>query len=93
MKQTSIDILGNNMAILNFKLESNNITQEEYNLKLYGLFEKAKEMEKQKQQKYNEMLEMLKELCNDTETWSHLFPSQQEKIEQLIKEATKIKNK
>jgi hypothetical protein len=40
-----------------------------------------------------EMLEMLKELCNDTETWSHLFPSQQEKIEQLIKEATKIKNK
>jgi len=53
----------------------------------------AKEMENQKQQKYNEMLEMLEELCNDTETWSHLFPSQQEKIEQLIKEATEIKNK
>jgi ATP phosphoribosyltransferase len=57
------------------------------------LIQQAKEMENQKQQKYNEMLEMLEELCNDTETWSHLFPSQQEKIEQLIKEATEIKNK
>jgi hypothetical protein len=60
---------------------------------LKSVITKAKEIENQKQQRYNEMLEMLEELCNDTETWSHLFPSQQEKIEQLIKEATKIKNK
>jgi hypothetical protein len=46
-KHTALDFFGNNMAILSFKLESNNITQEEYNLKLYGLFNQSKEMEKQ----------------------------------------------
>jgi hypothetical protein len=46
-KHTALDFFGNNMAILSFKLESNNITQEEYNVKLYGLFNQAKEMEKQ----------------------------------------------
>jgi hypothetical protein len=43
-KHTALDFFGNNMAILSFKLESNNITQEEYNVKLYGLFNQAKEM-------------------------------------------------
>jgi hypothetical protein len=46
-KHTALDFFGNNMAILSFKLESNNITQEEFNIKLYGLFNQAKEMEKQ----------------------------------------------
>jgi hypothetical protein len=46
-KHTALDFFGNNMAILSFKLESNNITQEEYNVKLYGLFNQAKEIEKQ----------------------------------------------
>jgi hypothetical protein len=87
MKQTSIDILGNNMAILNFKLESNNITQEEYNLKLYGLFEKAKEMEKQKQQKYNEMLEMLKKA---ERTLREVYQCDNKEIQQLIKSATEL---
>jgi predicted ATP-binding protein involved in virulence len=69
----------------------NELTKNGFNFKLYKKeIKQAKEIENQKQQKYNEMLEMLKELCNDTETWSHLFPSQQEKIEQLIKEATEL---
>jgi hypothetical protein len=46
-KHTALDFFGNNMAILSFKLESNNITQEEFNVKLYGLFNQSKEMEKQ----------------------------------------------
>jgi acetone carboxylase gamma subunit len=37
-----------------------------------------------------EMLEMLEELYNDSEAWSGLFPSQQLKIERLIKEATEL---
>jgi hypothetical protein len=37
-----------------------------------------------------EMLEMLEELYNDSEAWSGIFPSQQLKIERLIKEATEL---
>ena len=42
-----MDFFGHNMAILSFKLESNNITQEEFNVELYNLFQQAKEKEKQ----------------------------------------------
>jgi hypothetical protein len=44
-QMTAVDFLGHNMAILSFKLESNNITQEEFNIELYNLFQQAKEME------------------------------------------------
>ena len=44
---TAMDFFGHNMAILSFKLESNNITQEEFNVELYNLFQQAKELEKQ----------------------------------------------
>lgn len=37
-----------------------------------------------------EMLEFLIELFNDKETHSGMFPSQQQKLEQLIKEATEL---
>jgi hypothetical protein len=46
-QMTAVDFLGHNMAILSFKLESNNITQEEFNVELYNLFQQAKEKEKQ----------------------------------------------
>lgn len=46
-QMTALDFFGHNMAILSFKLESNNITQEEFNVELYNLFQQAKEMEKQ----------------------------------------------
>jgi ATP phosphoribosyltransferase len=53
------------------------------------VFTKAKEMESKKQQKYNEMLEMLnkiiKEHETDTKSWSTIL-----EIKQLIKEATQI---
>lgn len=37
-----------------------------------------------------EMLEFLIELYNDKETHSGMFPSQQQKLEQLIKEVTEL---
>lgn len=37
-----------------------------------------------------EMLDFLIELYNDKETYSGMFPSQHQKLEQLIKEATKL---
>jgi hypothetical protein len=37
-----------------------------------------------------EMLEFLIELYNDRESYSGMFPSQQLKLEQLIKEATEL---
>jgi hypothetical protein len=37
-----------------------------------------------------EMLEFLMELYNDKETHSGMFPSQQKKLEKLIKEATEL---
>lgn len=37
-----------------------------------------------------EMLEFLIELYNDKESYSGMFPSQQLKLEQLIKEATEL---
>jgi hypothetical protein len=46
-QMTAMDFFGHNMAILSFKLESNNITQEEFNVELYNLFQQAKELEKQ----------------------------------------------
>jgi hypothetical protein len=44
---TAVDFFGNNMAILFFKLESKNITQEEFNIKLYNLFQQSNEIFKQ----------------------------------------------
>jgi nucleosome binding factor SPN SPT16 subunit len=46
---------------------------------------KAKEMEKQKQQKYNEMLEMLK-ICKQTTNSKQIY----DEIEQLIKSAREL---
>jgi hypothetical protein len=52
---------------------------------LNDYFNQAKEMEIQKDAKYNEMLEMLKEILEEQES-GEVFHSY--KIEQLIKEAT-----
>jgi DNA polymerase I-like protein with 3'-5' exonuclease and polymerase domains len=49
---TALDFFGNNIAILSFKLESKTITQEEFNIKLYNLFQQAKQMEKQQKIAY-----------------------------------------
>jgi hypothetical protein len=46
-QMTAMDFFGHNMAILSFKLETNNITQEGFNVELYNLFQQAKEMERQ----------------------------------------------
>jgi hypothetical protein len=51
---------------------------------LKSVITKAKEMENQKQQKYNEMLEMLEKLAHEG-----VFVSVEE-IKQLIKEATEL---
>lgn len=59
---------------------------------LENVFNKAKEMEAQKQQKYNEMLEMLNKVANIR----YVGASKKElesifiEVEQLIKEATEL---
>ena len=51
------------------------------------LIQQAKEMENQKQQKYNEMLEMLKKA---ERTLREVYECDNKEIEQLIKEATEL---
>ena len=55
--------------------------------KYFDLFQQAKEMEKQKQQKYNEMLEMLKKA---ERTLREVYQCDNKEIQQLIKSATEL---
>jgi hypothetical protein len=59
------------------------------------ILEQAKEMESQKDAKYNEMVEMLKEILDSVDWSDNVWVNSQgryieNKIEKLIKEATQI---
>jgi hypothetical protein len=83
-KQTAVEWLEKEIESLSIQVFDGFITFIEFMEQREQLFKKAKEMEKQKDAKYNEMLETLEIVSKKLN--GNGFPSLQNKIEKVIKD-------
>jgi hypothetical protein len=86
-KDCGIDLLGRNDELMQIIVYSKEVKTHSV-AHVFGLSQEEVEANANIISCSKDMFNVLKDIYDDVEVWTHLFPSQQQKIEQLIKKAT-----